>query len=383
MVLVLFEFSRYPDGMDEIPFKAQPQIAAARHRGAGLNRAGRYESREHVAADDGWDSWNDPELPPLTTTVQTDASRSIIARNASPDIPFDRSINPYRGCEHGCIYCYARPSHNWLGLSSGLDFETRLFVKPEAPALLEAELRRPSYRKAPVRPIAMGTNTDPYQPVERRLRVTRGILTVLRDCDHPVTLTTKSAMIVRDLDILGPMARRGLAAAAISLSTLDRDLARRMEPRATPPFGRLEAIRALTRAGVPVMVMAAPMIPGLNDHELDLVLTAARDAGATTAGITLLRLPFDVKDLFADWLSTHYPRRAAHVLSLLRQTRDGELDESRFGKRMTGEGPLAEMLAQRFEAACRRLGLNQSRLTLRTDLFRPPPRPGEQLRLML
>ncbi len=369
--------------MDEIPFKAQPQIAAARHRGAGLNRAGRYESRDRVPADDGWESWNDPEVPPLETTVQEDASRSVIARNASPDIPFDRSINPYRGCEHGCIYCYARPSHNWLGLSSGLDFETRLFVKAEAPALLEAELRRPAYRKEPLRPIAMGTNTDPYQPVERRLRVTRGILGVLRDCNHPLTITTKSAMIVRDLDILGPMARKGLFAAAISLSTLDRDLARRMEPRATPPFGRLEAISALARAGVPVTVMVAPMIPALNDHELDLVLTAARDAGATAAGITLLRLPFDVKDLFADWLTAHYPRRAAHVLSLLRQSRGGQLDEARFGKRMHGEGPVADMLTQRFEAACRRLGLNRKGLALRTDLFRPPPRPGEQLRLML
>jgi DNA repair photolyase len=382
-VLYLFLSSRYPGGMDEIPFKAQPQIAAARHRGAGLNRAGRYESRDHVVADDGWESWNDPDVPPLTTTVQEDASRSVITRNTSPDIPFDRSINPYRGCEHGCIYCYARPSHNWLGLSSGLDFETRLFVKSDAPALLEAELRRPGYRKAPLRPIAMGTNTDPYQPVERRLRVARGILTVLRDFNHPATVTTKSAMIVRDLDILGPMAKKGLFAAALSISTLDRDLARRMEPRATPPAGRLEAISALSRAGVPTLVMAAPMIPGLNDHELDAILTAARDAGASAAGITLLRLPFDVKELFVDWLSTHYPNRAGRVLSLIRQTRHGDLDEARFGKRMHGEGPVADLLGQRFAAACRRLGLEGGRLALRTDLFQPPPRPGEQLRLML
>ncbi|MBN2752481.1 MAG: radical SAM protein, partial [Rhodospirillaceae bacterium] len=230
--------------MESIPFKAQPQIAASARRGAGLNRAGRYESREYEVVEDGWGSWNDPAMPSIATTVQEDASRTVITRNTSPDIPFDRSLNAYRGCEHGCIYCYARPSHNWLGLSSGLDFETRLFVKTQAPALLEAELRSAKYRKHPVKPLAMGTNTDPYQPVERRLRVVRGVLEVLRDFNHPVTITTKSAMVVRDIDILGPMAAKGLCAVALSISTLDRDLARRMWPRATPPTGRLDAVRA-------------------------------------------------------------------------------------------------------------------------------------------
>ncbi len=367
--------------MEEIPFKAQPQVAQAAHRGAGLNRPGRFESRERVPADDGWESWNDPDLPPLETTVSEDAARTVIARNDSPDIPFDRSLNPYRGCEHGCAYCYARPSHAYLGLSSGLDFETRLFFKPDAAHLLARELRAPSYRVKPIRPLAMGTNTDPYQPVERRLGVTRAVLETLSAFNHPVTITTKSAMVMRDLDILKSLARRGLVSVSLSITTLDRDLARRMEPRATPPAGRLNAVRALAAAGVPVGVNAAPMIPGLTDHELEAILAAAAEAGARTAGFILLRLPGDVKDLFADWLASHAPDRAERVLSLVRQTRDGNLNDPRFGDRMRGQGPIAELLAQRCAIACRKLGLDKGYPKLRTDLFKPPPQPGDQLAL--
>ncbi len=370
-------------GMEHIPFKAQPHIAASRKRGAGLNRAGRYESRASEVVDDGWESWNDPDLPPLSTTVQEDAARSVITRNDSPDIPFDRSLNAYRGCEHGCIYCYARPSHNWLGLSSGLDFETRLFAKSRAPELLEAELCRAAYRKKPMQPLAMGTNTDPYQPVERRLRLTRRVLEVLRDFNHPFTITTKSAMVVRDIDILAPLAARGLCAVALSLTTLERDLARVMEPRATPPAGRLEAMRALSAAGIPVTVMSAPMIPALNDHEMEAILAAAHNAGATSAGYTLLHLPYDLTELFSDWLATHAPDRAEHVLSLIRQTHQGCLNDARFGFRMRGTGPIADLLHLRFANACKRLGLDKPRPNLRTDLFRPPPRRGEQFKLAL
>jgi DNA repair photolyase len=367
--------------MDEIPFKAQPHVAHSAHRGAGLNRPGRFEARDRVIADDGWDSWNDPDLPPLATTVAEDATRTIIARNDSPDIPFDRSINAYRGCEHGCIYCYARPTHNFLGLSSGLDFETKLFVKSDAPELLARELAAPGYRAKPIHPIAIGTNTDPYQPIERQRQVIRGILETLSAHNHPVTITTKSAMVLRDLDILTSLARRGLVSVSLSITTLDRDLARRMEPRATPPAGRLAALERLSAAGIPTAVMAAPMIPGLNDHELESILTAARDAGARTASFILLRLPLDVQELFQDWLATHYPDRAERVLSLIRQTRHGDLDSGRFGERMRGTGPVAELLAQRCAIACRRLGLDKGYPKLRTDLFKPPPKPGDQLTL--
>ncbi len=367
--------------MDEIPFKAQPHVAHSAHRGAGLNRPGRFEAHDRVIADDGWDSWNDPDLPPLATTVTEDAARTVIARNDSPDIPFDRSINAYRGCEHGCIYCFARPTHNFLGLSSGLDFETKLFVKSDAPERLARELAAPSYRAKPIRPIAIGTNTDPYQPVERHRQVIRGVLEVLSAHNHPVTITTKSAMVARDLDILASLARRGLVSVSLSITTLDRDLARRMEPRATPPAGRLSALERLSAAGIPTAVMAAPMIPGLNDHELEAILSAARDAGARTASFALLRLPHDVRELFQDWLSTHYPDRADRVLSLIRQTRDGDLYKARFGERMRGTGPVAELLAQRCAIACRRLGLDKGYPKLRTDLFKPPPKPGDQLTL--
>lgn len=367
--------------MDEIPFKAQPQVANAAHRAAGLNRPGRFESRGRVPADDGWESWNDPDLPPLATTVAEDAARSAITRNDSPDIGFDRSLNAYRGCEHGCIYCYARPSHNFLGLSSGLDFETRLFVKSDAAALLARELRAPAYRAKPITPLAMGTNTDPYQPIERRFAITRAILETVSDFNHPVTITTKSAMVLRDLDLLKSLARRRLVSVSLSITTLDRDLARRMEPRATPPAGRLKAIRVLAEAGIPVAVMAAPVIPGLTDHELESILAAAAEAGARAGSFILLRLPEDVKDLFADWLAAHVPDRAERVLSLIRQTRGGELDDGRFGSRMRGSGPIAELVAQRCAIACRKLGLDKGYPKLRTDLFKPPPRPGDQLAL--
>jgi DNA repair photolyase len=366
--------------MDEIPF---PLPAAAR-RGATGNASGRYEPTATVPADDGWAealgaAWDDPDLPPLRTEVREERARSVLTRNTSPDVPFDRSINPYRGCEHGCIYCYARPTHAYLGLSPGLDFETRLTAKPDAPALLEAALRRPGYRVAP---IAIGTNTDPYQPIERQRGIMRGILEVLAAYRHPVTITTKSALVLRDLDLLSAMAADGLAAVALSVTTLDRALARRLEPRASPPAARLKAVAALAAAGVPAAVMAAPVIPGLTDHELESILEAGAAAGAGAAGFILLRLPVDVGPLFRDWLAVHAPDRAARVESLLRQCRGGALSDARFGRRMRGEGPVAELLSHRHRLACRRLGLVDGRAgTLRSDLFRPPPRAGDQLSL--
>src|SRR5215467_6960689 len=288
--------------------------AARRHgRGAQTNVSGRFEPRVLVAFDDGWQSIED--LPPFKTEVSIDTARKVITRNISPDIPFDRSINPYRGCEHGCIYCFARPTHAFLGLSPGLDFESKLYMKPGAAKLLEAELRKPGYKPAV---IAMGTNTDPYQPIEREYRITRGILEVLRDFNHPVGIVTKSALIQRDIDILAPMTEKRLAHAFVSITTLDRELARKMEPRAATPPRRLETIRALAAAGIPVGVMAAPMIPALNDHEMEGILEAAAAAGATAAGYTALRLPLEIKDLFTEWLEAHAPGRAQHVLELVR-----------------------------------------------------------------
>jgi len=347
-------------------------------RGAVSNASGRYEATRRVAVDDGWGSGDAPP-PRLRTTVETDATRSIITRNESPDVPFEQSINPYRGCEHGCAYCYARPSHAWLGLSPGLDFETRLFAKPEAARLLAAELRRPGYRCLT---IAMGTNTDPYQPVEKRLGITREILRVLADCRHPVGIVTKSALVLRDLDILSEMARDGLASVFLSVTTLDRDLARRLEPRAATPGRRLEAISGLAAAGVPVGVMAAPMIPALNDMALEGILEAAAEAGAEAAGYTLLRLPLEVKALFVEWLETHAPDRAGHVLKLVRETRGGRLNDADFGARMRGAGPYADLLARRFTVASRRLGLERRNWRLESGLFRPPPADRDQLVLL-
>jgi DNA repair photolyase len=358
--------------MDEVADRAR------KGRGAVSNATGRFEPAQRVAIDDGWGG-ADADPPPLRTTVGVDATRRIITTNDSPDVPFDQSINPYRGCEHGCVYCFARPTHAWLGLSPGLDFESRLFAKPEAASLLEAELRHPRYR---CKPIAMGTNTDPYQPIERTMLVTRRIIEVLAAFRHPVTIVTKSALVLRDIDLLGPMAARGLAAVAVSVTTLDRGLARRMEPRAATPERRLETIRALAAAGIPTGVMAAPMIPALNDWELERILEAAKAAGATTAGYVLLRLPLEIEGLFAEWLAEHEPGRAAHVLSIVRQMRGGKAYDSRWGKRMRGTGVHAELLASRYRLASRRLGLTRRDWSLDTSQFRPPPRAGDQLRLL-
>lgn len=347
------------------------------HRGAGSNPDGRFEAQRREAMDDGW--WQDDDLPPLRTTVTLDKCRTIITRNSSPDIAFDQSINPYQGCEHGCIYCFARPSHAYWGLSAGLDFETRLFAKPDAPRLLETELRRPGYR---CKTIALGTNTDPYQPIERRQRIMRGIVEVLAAFRHPLCITTKSALVVRDIDLLAPMAAEGLASVAVSVTTLDRDLARRLEPRAAAPERRLAAIQALAAAGIPTAVMVAPVIPGLTDHEMESILAAGAERGACSAAWILLRLPHEVSGLFEQWLLHHAPGRHDHVLSLLRQAHGGKLYDSGFGRRMTGNGPLSTLLDGRFRLAVGRLGLDRGpSRALRTDLFAPPPRPGEQLAL--
>ena len=363
----------------------RPPGPAFRGRGAGFNPPNRYETIRRDPFFDGWEAPAGPEDaeagPPaaaVPTTVTVDATRTVIARNESPDVGFDRSINPYRGCEHGCVYCYARPTHAWLGLSPGVDFETRLFAKPDAAALLRQELARPSYRCAP---IAMGTNTDPYQPVERERRITREILKVLADCNHPVTIVTKSALIERDIDILAPMAERSLAAAALSVTTLERTIARAMEPRAAAPARRLAAIRSLAEAGIPVRVMVAPVVPGITDHEMEAILEAARDAGASLASWILLRLPGEVKDLFADWLDTHYPAKRNKVLNTIRALRDGKLNNPEWGERMVGKGAFGKALDVRFAMAIRRLGLKREGRPLRTDLFMKPARDGRQMSL--
>jgi DNA repair photolyase len=347
-----------------------------RGRGASSNASGRYEPQSRVVFDDGWQSLE--ELPPFQTLVQEERARKIITRNDSPDIGFDRSINPYRGCEHGCIYCFARPTHAYQGLSPGLDFETKLFVKPDAHELLARELADPDYQP---KMIAMGTNTDPYQPIERKWRVTRRILEVLRDTNHPVGIVTKSALITRDLDILSEMAAKGLAKAALSITTLDRHLARAMEPRAATPPRRLETIRALANAGVPTAVMVAPVVPAINDSEIERILDAAADAGATEAGYVMLRLPFEIKDLFREWLREHFPDKYNHVISLVRDLHGGKDYDSTWGKRQVGSGPYAWSVGRRFELACRRLGLNRRRQRLTTALFKRPTPKGGQLDL--
>jgi DNA repair photolyase len=360
----------------------QPHPDARRGRGAVSNAAGRFEPEGREYADDGWDNL-DVDPPPLRTTVQIDATRTIIARNASPDIPFDRSINPYRGCEHGCIYCFARPTHAYLGLSPGLDFESRLFAKPEAAQLLDKALRAPKYI---CNTMAMGTNTDPYQPVERTYKITRGILEVLARFQHPVSLVTKSALIMRDIDILGPMAANNLARAALSVTSLDPHLARKMEPRASTPTRRLAALKALSAAGIPTTVMFAPLIPGLNDHEMESVLAAARDMGATKAAYVMLRLPIEVKDLFREWLDDAVPTRAGKVMSLIRSMRGGKDYDANWGQRMRGEGPMADIMRDRFRIACDKLGLNRpgQGAPLDTSRFKVPEmpsKPGQQLQL--
>jgi len=347
-----------------------------RGRGALSNATGRYEPMARVAFDDGWSSLED--LPPFRTTVTADASRKIITRNDSPDIGFDRSINPYGGCEHGCVYCFARPTHAWLGLSAGLDFESRLFVKPEAAELLQRELAAPGYKP---RVIAIGTNTDPYQPIERKYQVMRRILEVLDGAGHPVGIVTKSALVLRDLDILARMATRNLAKVALSVTTLDTKLARTMEPRAATPMRRLETLRRLNAAGVPTSVMVAPVIPALNDMEIERILDAAYAAGVREAGYVLLRLPLELRDLFREWLKGNYPHREEHVFKLIRDMRGGKDYDAKWGERMKGTGPYAWMIGRRFEAACERLGLNRTKSKLTTAHFRHPRPDSAQLNL--
>jgi DNA repair photolyase len=350
--------------------------ARLRGRGAASNPAGRFARTEVVPVAD--DPSPEDDAPAPGTTVTLESARTVLTRNDSPDIPFDRSVNPYRGCEHGCIYCFARPSHAYLDLSPGVDFETKIFAKPDAPRLLRQELSKPGYRPAV---LAIGTNTDPYQPAERRLRIMRGILEVLAELRHPVSIVTKSASIVRDVDILAPMAERNLASAFLSITTLDPELARRMEPRASVPARRLEAMAALSSAGIPTGVLASPMIPGLNDHELERILEAAAGAGARFAGWSLVRLPWEVRDLFTEWLAEHYPTREAKILGRIREARGGRLNDPRFGSRQRGTGAMADLLARRFDLASRRLGFDRQRIALDTTAFRVAPRPGDQGRL--
>jgi DNA repair photolyase len=367
-----------PDDAVE-PSRPAAAIDPARHhgRGARSNRVGRYERHDRAECDDGWGSLE--ALPPFRTQVQREAARTIITTNDSPDISFDQSINPYRGCEHGCSYCYARPTHAYLGHSPGLDFETRLYAKTNAATLLEGELARPGYA---VKTIALGTNTDPYQPIERTERITRAILEVLERTRHPVGIVTKSALVARDIDILTRLAERQLVKVAISITTLDRRLARAMEPRASTPARRLEAVRRLAAAGIPTAVMVAPIIPGLNDSEIEEILAAARDAGATEAGYVTLRLPLELKDLFREWLATEVPDRARRVVKLLQSMHGGRDYTAAFGTRQRGTGPYADQIAQRFRLALARLRLNERRLVLRTDLFERPVPPGGQLSLL-
>jgi DNA repair photolyase len=357
---------------------SETAVEAHRRRGRGTvsNASGRYEPLARIAFDDGWESLED--LPPFKTEVQVDATRKIVTRNDSPDISFDRSINPYRGCEHGCVYCFARPTHAFLGLSPGLDFESKLFVKPDAPQLLEKELAASSYEP---KVIAIGTNTDPYQPIERRYQVMRRILEVLDAAGHPVGIVTKSALVLRDLDILSRMAQRNLVKVALSVTTLDPVLARTMEPRAATPHRRLEALRQLSAAGIPTTVMVAPVIPAVNDSEMERILDAATVAGVKEAGYVLLRLPLEVRDLFREWLITNYPDRYRHVFKLIRDMRGGKDYDSTWSTRMKGTGPVAWMIGRRFELACEKLGLNQGKSRLTTEHFRPAGKAPEQLSL--
>ena len=341
-------------------------------RGARTNASGRYERYAREAFDDGW---TEEETQPVETIITPELAKSIISRNQSPDISFDQSINPYRGCEHGCSYCYARPNHAYVGLSPGVDFETKLFVKANAAALLEKEFAKPSYSP---RTIMLGGVTDIYQPIERGYGVTRAILKVMERWRHPTALITKSQLVIRDLDILGPMAERNLAKAAISVTTLERRIARVMEPRASAPHRRIEAIRALAEAGVPATVMVAPIIPGINDSEIEAILEEAARAGATGAGYVVLRLPLEIKDLFRDWLERYFPDRATRVMNIVRQMRGGRDYDPEWGKRQKGEGPYAKLIAARFGAACRRLKLDQPRLALDHTQFRAPIETGGQ-----
>ncbi|MDH3760767.1 MAG: PA0069 family radical SAM protein [Gammaproteobacteria bacterium] len=349
---------------------------AIKGRGALSNSGGRFESHRHEAFDDGWQGLVDESRP--KTVVQAEASRSILTFNESPDLPFDRSVNPYRGCEHGCVYCFARPTHAYLGLSPGLDFETRLFSKPEAAALLKETLRKPGYQ---CQTLALGVNTDAYQPVERKLEITRSLLQVLQRFRHPVAIVTKSALIERDIDILREMAKDQLVSVYVSITTLEAELARKLEPRAAAPHRRLQIIRALTEAGIPASVLLAPVIPVLTDPEMDAILAAVKDAGAQSAAYILLRLPLEVSELFQQWLQEHYPLKAAHVMTRVRDTRGGKDYDSRFGVRLSGSGAFADIIAQRFALACRRLDLKPRDYSLDNSAFSVPALSGDQLGL--
>ncbi|MSP01190.1 MAG: PA0069 family radical SAM protein [Acetobacteraceae bacterium] len=358
-------------GMPEPEPTSRQPSGLRRGRGAVTNPAVRFESSVVSPFDDGWDTMNGEieELPKLATTLIKDATKSVIAYNASPDLGFDRAVNPYRGCEHGCVYCYARPTHAYLGYSLGLDFETKLIFKPEVGTLLEKELRKPSYVP---RVMALGSNTDPYQPVERTLKLTRTVLEVLDKFNHPVGIVTKSAGVLRDLDILSSMAKRSLVRVYLSVTTLDPRLARVMEPRAATPARRLHAIEELTRAGVPAGILTAPMIPGLNDAEMEKLLEAGARAGARHASFILLRLPHELREIFEAWLNEHFPDRAKHVLNLIRDTRAGALNDSRFGHRFSGQGPYADLLSRRFARAVRQWGLDEARQGLDCSQFAVP-----------
>ncbi|MBL4785344.1 MAG: PA0069 family radical SAM protein [Cohaesibacteraceae bacterium] len=352
------------------------QIDPDRRRGRGVlsNSSGRFESESRYIFDDGWNSIDD--LPNLKTEVQTEHAKKIITRNNSPDISFDRSINPYRGCEHGCVYCYARPTHTYMGMSAGLDFETRLFAKPNAAELLRQEISNSSYV---VKPIAIGTNTDAYQPIEKRMRIMRQILEVLSEAGHPVGIVTKSTLVLRDLDILKSLAERNLVKVFISVTTLDRKLARSMEPRAATPAKRLEALRILSDAGVPTGSLIAPIIPALNDAEIEDILEALYENGVREAGYVLLRLPLEVRDLFREWLRNNYPNKYLHVMSVLKSMRGGKDYDADWSQRMRGKGPYADLIHNRFRLAMGRLGFNKRRLRLDTEIFRAPMTPTGQL----
>ncbi len=368
----MFSFLHHDLSMTEKPLPSK-----LRGRGALSNRSGRFEAAARVAFDDGWET----ELPDrLPTQVLADKSRRVITFNKSPDLGFDRTINPYRGCEHGCIYCYARPTHAYWGYSPGQDFETKLFAKHDAAEILARELADPKYRPALV---LLGANTDAYQPIEREHKITRQVLEVLHRFHHPVGVVTKSALVLRDLDLWAEMAALGTGHVTMSITTLDRRLARAMEPRAATPSRRLDAVRHLSEAGVGVCVNVAPIIPGLTDHEIEPILEAAAEAGAAEAAYTLIRLPLEIKDLFREWLQEHRPDRAARVESLISQVRGGALYRSEFGERMRGTGPYADLIRQRFRIASAKYGLQKRRQEIRADLFAPPPQPGQQLALGL
>ena len=353
-------------------------VHSSRRRGRGVtsNRSGRFEHETRQTIDDGWGGLD--ALEPLNTSVQPEPARSIISRNTSPDVPFSQSVNPYRGCEHGCSYCYARPTHCFLGHSAGLDFETKLYAKPNAAALLERELANPRYR---VKAIVLGTNTDPYQPIERDYRLTRELLKVMDRTSHPVGIVTKSASVTNDIDILSALAKRGLVKVVLSVTTLDRQLARKMEPRASTPQKRIDALRQLHDAGIPTGVLIAPMIPALNDPELENIMQTCKDAGVSEAGYVLLRLPLEINELFCEWLNEAYPDKASHVLTLMKSMHEGQSYNSTFNRRGRGSGPYAALLAQRFHLALKRMKLDQRDMALRTDLFQAPVLKGGQMNL--